>query len=95
MNYFANKRTNLTKKGKLQGIETPSQRRYCKNWEDFLNSSWEWKQAKKRCPPPLGSLKVSQPLSLSLSVALSPHHCSFLFSTRRYLSKKSSKEVQK
>lgn len=73
MAYFARKRTDLKKKGKLQGIETPSQKRYCKCWEQYLQANWNWRNAKGM--PPLGSLQhVPEPYiklkSLSAPICL-------------------------
>merc|ERR1711902_427976 len=37
LEYFATMRTNITKGGKLQGVETPSQLRYCKYFHQLLH----------------------------------------------------------
>ena len=64
MDFFAKKRTELTKKGKLQGIETPSQKRYVKYFEHHLNSNWDWRNSKSL--PPLGFLPYVPDVYISL-----------------------------
>ena len=56
MSYFAKKRTDLKKKGKLQGIETPSQKRYVRHFEEYIQGNWHWKNSGNHMPP-IGSLQ--------------------------------------